>query len=334
MDAVELRLLLVARGLLDRAEAANDGTGPGVMAAVVLYDTAVETGAKTAWRTLPPGSRTPPSRALKEPYMPAVLQELKNAAGDDAVEIIEARRLHDLRNMVQHDGLVPPADATIRARLQARDFLQWACLNFFKQDFWSLSRASLVRDEQIRGRLETAVAFAANGVFDLAAEALAVAFELALDELRAGERHSWHHYTTHDIREIVQAVGRASGSSYGNAERAAEKVLRAFDEKIQTLEDRVEAVALGARASEYVWFRRRFPRVQLRYRDEPYIESVGQPPTPEEFTRAFDFVTTTVLHWQEFPEPPPPPDDPYSFYGGATPGQPEPPNHAEGAPAQ
>ena len=71
------------------------------------------------------------------------------------------------------------------------------------------------------------------------------------------------------------------------------------------IDDRVEALALGARASDYVWFRRRFPGVAQTmdgsWHTYPMPEGV---PSAEEFARGLEFVTTTALHWQQFPPTP------------------------------
>jgi len=56
MDTQRLNALLVARGLLDRGRTAVDGTGPGAMASVVLFDLAVETAAKAMRRLIPPSA--------------------------------------------------------------------------------------------------------------------------------------------------------------------------------------------------------------------------------------------------------------------------------------
>jgi hypothetical protein len=92
-------------------------------------------------------------------------------------------------------------------------------------------------------------------------------------------------------------------------------------------EDRLEALSLGAEASEYLWFRNRFPRVTLaphgRWDHAPNTSAILEPhdtrgqarwvisPDPlqlqvsrDEALRALDFVVTVALHWQQFPPMP------------------------------
>ena len=76
------------------------------------------------------------------------------------------------------------------------------------------------------------------------------------------------------------------------------------------LSDQVEALTLGARASDYVWFKQHFPEVQGQMREGGRVDlfpiaGLSQVDRAV-YLRGLDFVTTTALHWQEFP---PTPDD-------------------------
>jgi hypothetical protein len=187
MDEPRIRSFLLARGLLKRAQASLDGTAPGMMAAVVLYDLAVETGAKAAAAVHCP-------HALRgEPRLPAILealggvaQESEAAAGIGASEIRGAHQLHRLRNFVQHEGEPPPPDSIEPNRARALAFLGWATQCFFGVEFERISRAFLIRSEEVKSNVERAEMFAAEAELEQAAEALAIAFEFARIEFRTG----------------------------------------------------------------------------------------------------------------------------------------------------
>jgi hypothetical protein len=84
--------------------------------------------------------------------------------------------------------------------------------------------------------------------------------------------------------------------------RDLEGILSALAANVELLVDRVEALSLA----EYEWFRRHFPRVgRLVAANETGFElhTYPRPPTitREIYERGYDFVVTSVLHWQQFP---------------------------------
>src|SRR3954452_6414084 len=119
MDEQQIRGMIVARQFLERAELlSEDGTETGRMAAVVLADLAVEMATKAAVLAQPLRGA---ARLDKDPALPVVLEALvtlwqeRDVTKDDVPEAREARRLHELRNNVQHAGHEPSADQVIRS---------------------------------------------------------------------------------------------------------------------------------------------------------------------------------------------------------------------------
>jgi hypothetical protein len=139
---------------------------------------------------------------------------------------------------------------------------------------------------------------------------LAIACELARERFRAAGKHRprWMRWSSEDAKNLVRlllSIPRPSNASVGYAASrlAVERVVLGFADAIETLEDRVEALALGARASDYHWFRRRFPRAEL-WVDGWHVDPAPAPPSAAEFAHAQQFVVTTALHWQQFPAAP------------------------------
>jgi hypothetical protein len=96
LDEQSLNAVIVARGLLHRATLTPDGTAPGAIAAVILYDVAVETAAKAALRVVGPG------RLTQQRYLPQVLDQLhaeyRVLQADDQAEW---RALEDARQLMK-----------------------------------------------------------------------------------------------------------------------------------------------------------------------------------------------------------------------------------------
>lgn len=330
MDEQRLRSFLLARGLLDRAQAAMDGTPPGNMAAIVLYDLAVETGAKAAAAVHRPKgfpgrqsdyilTKSQRDRSLRrDPSLQFVLDELLAAArevtaSDDlrVTEIRGAARLHVLRNLVQHDAEVPSPDAIETARARALAFLTWLTETFFDVEFDKLSRASLVRNDGVRTQLEQAERYARDDLLEFASQSLAVAFELARIEFRTGQTlttlsplHGKIDPSTVD--SALSEVRRGGDDPYGLGYRNLKDLFRGLAANVTRLIDRVEALSLGARASEYEWFLRNFPRVGSMVAPRGrrlYTYPISETISHEIYGRGYDFVLSAALHWQQFPQP-------------------------------
>jgi hypothetical protein len=55
----------------------------------------------------------------------------KANAEEDVPQILEARRLHDVRNTVQHGGVAPTSDQVVQQRVRSREFLSWVATAWF-----------------------------------------------------------------------------------------------------------------------------------------------------------------------------------------------------------
>jgi hypothetical protein len=279
------------------------------MAAVVLADLAVEMAAKAAVFDQPLPRK---ARLDQDPPLPAVLEALthlwqqREDAQDDVPEVREAGRLHDLRNSVQHAGLAPSSDQVVESRLRSRRFLSWVAIAWFGVPLESVSRARLIENAAVRNLVEEAEGAANADDYSTAAERLAVAFEMARREFRAEMREGRYvlQVTAADVGAAVSEVRRGGGDTVGLGYRKFDDVLRWLAQELARLTDQVEALSLGARASDYAWFKKNFPAVQGVMRKGEVALSAyppREPIAPAVYLRGLDFVTTTALHWQEFP---------------------------------
>lgn len=217
----------MSRGLLERGRASLDGTPPGAMATIVLYDLALETAAKTVRAAFPPstspgvGYATKPAewrKTTRDPSLPMVLDQIlasrREIARDDTATIASldgARRLREFRNLVQHDGNVPSPDELNRSWLRATDFIEEVLSVFFDRRLAELSRASLVADPEVRERITLAEKEASTDDFSSAVGQLAIAFELARYIFRTGEPARRRLRTSRS--EIERALGHRPGRS-------------------------------------------------------------------------------------------------------------------------
>jgi hypothetical protein len=309
----QIRGMIVARQFLERAEVlGEDGTETGRMAAVVLADLSVEMATKAAVLDQPLGGR---ARLDQDPPLPLVLEKMvelwqkREDSDEDVPEAREARRLHELRNSVQHAGLAPSPDQVVQSRLQAKGLLAWVAAKWFQIDLEAISRARLIENEGVRELVEQADRAAVREDYGDAAGFLAVAFEMARRDFRAGVRRPadllrGRPITSSAVSAAVSEVRRGGGDQHALGYRRFDDLMRAFAHQLDRLNDQVEALSLGARASDYTWFKQNFPGVGARMRAGGVVDLF---PTPgaeisrSVYLRGLDFVTTTALHWQEFP---------------------------------
>jgi hypothetical protein len=131
---------------------------------------------------------------------------------------------------------------------------------------------------------------------------------MARREFRAETRVSGlYRLTRSDILAAVSEVRKGGGDQFGTGYRKFDHVLRAVGQQLERLSDQIEALSLGARASDYTWFRRNFPPVGANMRAgggaDLFTIPAQKPITRPVYLRGLEFVTTTALHWQEFPQP-------------------------------
>jgi hypothetical protein len=329
-----IRNLLVTRQLLEQAATADDRTDAGAIAAVLLADLAVETVAKTAAAHRPPtdhpgdGYQLGKSqrRSRGDPSLLAVLDDVlaswRLAAGDTtlaSLEIREAMQLHRHRNLVQHDAVVPKESTRDVARAEA--FAQWIVPLFFGVELSEVSRASLVRDAEARGRLLLAEAAARAGDYRIAMAQLRVGFEYAIRS-----RASWPSRPFFGSA-IKRAVGRATGTEFAAHSRrdistsGLIEVLERFENRLSEIDDVVQALSVGADPVEFAWFLRATPVPRRTLGSEFWTIFDAELRSPDDYFRAYDFVVATLLRWQQLP----PTDDTFDWSKRPPPGTTETP---------
>jgi hypothetical protein len=315
VDDRQIRALIVARGFLDQGElAGSNATDHGAMSAVVLFDLAVETAAKGAMI----GHARPAGRKQlgRDPRLPDVLTALtelwqaRERREEEPSEIAEVRRLHDQRNNVQHDSATPVGDDVTRARLRASGFITWVAETWLGVPLEAVSRAILIEHPRVREQVERAQRHAAEDDYNTAGEALAMAFEHARSDFRwqRGRTSPFERFTSSDVRralglmkELIREIERPGSRD----ERAFEKVFTGIVRQLERLNDQVEVLSLGARASDYLWFGQNFPNVYGAFGTEELFVAGGHRAISREmYVRGLDFVVAAALHWQQFPEPP------------------------------
>jgi hypothetical protein len=332
-----LNAFVVARGLLDHGTLGLDGTAPSAIGAAILYDVAVETAAKATLRVRPPASFPGVGYVIRQArrsdqgreFLPWVLdqllasyRELREEDQADLPALHEARHLHEYRNTVQHQGTVPSPQDVERQRFRADDFISSLARNFLGRELAELSRAMLVQDKSVRGAIQEAEQRLAGGYLLAAVEQVSIAFEVAREAFRSGQ--PFEYGKSVDVRDVRRAIrgieesirpsGNRSSPRFGGSWAKLQEVLEALVRRSTRAEDRLEALSLGAQASDYVWFRNRFPRARGFLGSEEWEAYWTVDPsevrfTREEAIRGLDFVTTVALHWQQSPPALPPASD-------------------------
>jgi hypothetical protein len=316
-----IRGFLVARGLLDRAESFVDGSPAGAAASVVISDLAVETAAKATAAESPPSGHPGTGYILRsnqrrgsgrDPSLPEVLDDVLAAWRErisdpkaTLIELQQAARLHEFRNSVQHDGVIPSPDDVERNRLRALDAVRLLARNFFQIELEEISRARLITSATVRGRVLLAEEHADRDEYTEALAQLRLAFEQSLEELKESREFRGHRSSTFWLEQAVEAATdtRYTGRNpAGSSSRDLSKRLIEMMERLETLEELAEALSVGAEPEEYIWFKETAPRPTRTMNESHWsVYEVEPKPDRSQYVRAHGFVLTTALRWQRLP---------------------------------
>lgn len=335
MDPATINGLLVARGLLDRSDAARDGTVPGEITALILLDAAVESGAKALL-----GGKFKKGAGFQATVQ-ALNERYNDAVGDQIPAAGRVLELRDYRNGVQHAGNVPARENMDRFAVYAKDFLEAVTKGLTNIPLWEVSRAQLITNSNIREQVDLAESALSDGKPEAVAQHAAIAFELALQQFR--ERQPWRRRGRLDQYRLRRALesfensksdsraGRllrdaltsipmkramssfdadrvvkaATGSGTGDS-RPLLEVLQGVITEIEFLNERVEAAMVAGDAGEHAWFRARVGNV-VGAGDGTFMHLAPEPPLEgKETVRALNFAIDAALRQQVLAESPAP----------------------------
>lgn len=209
-------------------------------------------------------AKPPDSRSSLPATFDGLQASYRQRTGDDDANLPkrdDALDLHEFRNSVQHNGVVPSQIDLQRSRVRAYDAFEAVLNEFFGVERCKLSRALLVADTTARGFVEKAEAAAAAADFDRASSEMLVARKLILDNLRSAVS-----------RRRVAGLDRDLGERlYELAERVDRRRLRRDDDlsdedrligalahRLNEAEQAVELLALGGDVTALQWVDDRF----------------------------------------------------------------------------
>lgn len=163
LDELTQRRLLVAKRLLwageDRGRIEEDWSR---VLAVIALDLAVETVIRAVVRTDP---RTNPERMQFHELLRAANAVVDRVSRADLPYQAEATGLHNLRNLVQHDGRTPSSRDVSSGRMGAEVFIAELVRLVWGQVFADLTLTSLITDDRMRECCETATALVQQGLY-------------------------------------------------------------------------------------------------------------------------------------------------------------------------
>jgi len=189
---------------------------------------------------------------------------LEDLGHPDAPGVQGFRDLHEVRNQVQHRGILPATDQVPRWLQETEDLIAFLVHACFGVELADVGSASSVADEKLRRTLGEAEEFLDAG------------------EAKESMARSWE--TLESARVLLR---RRTGLRTGErpltsrpSDRQGEEIRKQF----QALSDQLEVSLFTAEPGEWMWF-------QQRYQDSQN----GLPASAEDARRAFVFVLAWVL---------------------------------------
>lgn len=305
LDEPTVRRLSIARQMLTESESrlASD-LSVDRMRAVLSADQAVELLSNTLL------TATPTAISAKDrEYLPGVLRRLGVAYPILASDLLAVLRLHELRNGVQHNGLIPSREDTRELVEAAGKFMRASVEAILNRDLSSISLVTLINDQASRTHL--AAAEDALGVDDfktcISKSAVAVSVFLRNRLTTKLGKNSWSEEMASGLeRAWENAINRAAQSAndpkiFDFAHWLTWNLKTGFTDQLKEVLRPIELAQEGISFMDQAEFLAVRPFVvwTLSSREEPLVhEAPDWNPGQQDALVAFDFACRTLLTLQ------------------------------------
>ncbi|HAW52409.1 MAG TPA: hypothetical protein DCX54_08810 [Flavobacteriales bacterium] len=202
----------------------------------------------------------------------------------------EIRNLNQVRNLVQHHVMEPDQSSMDDWRLFSSRFITQTLKEYFDIDFEKINRISFVSDSCLRKYLNTAIEYINKNKYDSASCLAAAAFE----------------YASISISSFIpdSSASFFVSSALWRSELDFDVLKKAFNDTFKRIDESEHFAALlasGINLSDYKRYKDATPFVTIMLGGNPHFESNGQKEfTKESSTWLVEFVTASLVKWQQY----------------------------------
>ncbi|MDS4025499.1 MAG: hypothetical protein RKO25_00685 [Candidatus Contendobacter sp.] len=209
----------------------------------------------------------------------------------------ELRSLNSLRGLIQHQGIEPDPSSLEDFRVLTKKFLEESYLKYFEKDFSSLTRQSLITDENIKKLLcKTERFLSAEKVFESAIvlEGLFQLVTFSIIKFLPDEGFNSHFF----VNSKFDHLSRETDFSF-----LFEPVIKGFETTFERIHDSEKLIAIlssGVSLSDLKKFRS-FPfLLQFSIAGTPIVQTTKDNDIQvEDVEWALEFIISTILLWQQ-----------------------------------
>ena len=152
MEEHILRRLLYSKALLlHGSKHAEENTSIDAVLAILHFDNSTEMLMNTILEYFgAPYKRERYFHELIEAVITVVKKENNAINADKLLKVIELKNLHNARNTIQHNGIIPALDEVRRYRILTHNIVEGVMFELFDLPFRDVSLGSLIKDKEIR----------------------------------------------------------------------------------------------------------------------------------------------------------------------------------------
>ncbi len=197
--------------------------------------------------------------------------------------------LHDVRNLAQHAGVVPPFEEVIKFKGYVEDFLKIVVENEFGIKFDELSLAELVENEQLKNKIREAEQAFSRGDYEECISKCADAFmDAAFDIGNVFEKAGMLTRYFGADKELIDVISKNYPEKYKDKE---------FYELTKELSKAIHQLGMASTGMQFLdEYRSDFIRFMK-------ILNQGDKASQDELKEwayfSLDFVTNLILKWQD-----------------------------------
>jgi len=209
----------------------------------------------------------------------------------------EIMTLHQTRNEAQHSAVIPDISTIKRFIVYSSDFLAKSFEICFNTSLDKVHLADAIIDLELQKIMKQAEDKRLEKDFQASVQCSALAFEILK---RNKQKHEmWRKKIDPFVQSQISNILRGLLFQHDRSERELHKFFDSIVYEFEYLNDRLEALSIGANIQEYLFFRKNTPRVSLTMTGVPHFATITHIDYIDtSCLRIFNFVYNLILSWE------------------------------------
>jgi hypothetical protein len=276
----------------------DHGKNPGCFnksLAIISIDGAIE---RFLWTVITEYNAS--SKLPKEPKFHEIFRVADCAVQNKLPLKSEVLRLHNIRNLAQHQGTTPSDRDIESSVIYAEDFLTHGCAICFNTNFGEIYFSDLIMDLELRAHLKKVEDLLMNKNYERAAQEASITFNAlrAKNEVFYGDKaFKKGPFMVLDLLYSIFDWGDQSEKTKSKM-KTLEKIYVTYNNEIERISDRISAASLGANMQDYLFFLMNTPRAIFKIRGYQFDSPNTITYSEEKTIRILNFLFNLIIQWE------------------------------------